>query len=72
MDVTPLTPVGLGASTEMGSMEGARDGPSWRVGTPGDVAWIAGKTTALHRDPLVKARRVGTEEDALPPGLTRD
>jgi hypothetical protein len=26
----------------------------------------------MHRNPLVNARPVGPDEDALPPGLTRD
>jgi hypothetical protein len=29
----------------MDGMEGRKDGRSWRIGTPDDVAWLAGKTT---------------------------
>ncbi|MBE1492283.1 hypothetical protein [Plantactinospora soyae] len=32
----------------MGSMDVNRDGRSWRIGTAGDVAWIAGRTTHGH------------------------
>ncbi|MEV1331757.1 hypothetical protein AB0J20_19540 [Micromonospora costi] len=50
---------------------------SWLVSALWDDIWTdiggtAGLVTALHDNPLVNARRVGTDEDALPPGLTRD
>ncbi|GGM26351.1 hypothetical protein GCM10011608_08830 [Micromonospora sonchi] len=50
---------------------------SWLVSALWDDTWtdIGGTTTlitALHDNPLVNARRIGTDEDALPPGLTRD
>ncbi|MFF4875130.1 hypothetical protein [Micromonospora sp. NPDC000668] len=50
---------------------------SWLVSALWDDAWtdIGGSTaliTALHRNPLVSARPVGPDEDALPPGLTRE
>lgn len=50
---------------------------SWLVSALWDDAWTdiggtAALITALHRNPLVNARPVGPDEDALPPGLTRD
>jgi hypothetical protein len=50
---------------------------SWLVSALWDDLWadIGGTValiTALQGNPLVNARRVGTDEDALPPGLTRD
>jgi len=36
-----------------------------------DIGGTAALIAALHRDPLVNARPVGPDEDALPPGLTR-
>ncbi|GIJ79116.1 hypothetical protein SAMN05443287_101565 [Micromonospora phaseoli] len=50
---------------------------SWLVSALWDDTWtdIGGTTAliaALHRNPLVNARPVGPDEDALPPGLTRD
>ena len=49
---------------------------SWLVSALWDDTWTCvGGTTALiaalERDPLVGARPVGPDEDALPPGLTR-
>jgi hypothetical protein len=37
-----------------------------------DIGGTAALITALRRNPLVNARRVGPDDDALPPGLTRD
>ncbi len=50
---------------------------SWLVSALWDDTWTdIGGTAALisrlHRNPLVNARPVGPDEDALPPGLTRD
>ena len=50
---------------------------SWFVSALWDDLWtdIGGTAAligALHRNPLVNARPVGPDEDALPPGLTRD
>ncbi|MCK2218589.1 hypothetical protein MF672_033050 [Actinomadura sp. ATCC 31491] len=50
---------------------------SWLVSALWDDTWTcvgggAGLIEALRRDPLVAARPVGPDEDALPPGLTRD
>ncbi|MGC4748061.1 hypothetical protein ACLQ28_20745 [Micromonospora sp. DT201] len=50
---------------------------SWLVSALWDDTWtdIGGSVAvvaALHRNPLVNARRVGPDEDALPPGLTRE
>jgi hypothetical protein len=50
---------------------------SWLVSALWDDTWtdIGGPTsliTALHRNPLVDARPVGPDEDALPPGLKRE
>lgn len=50
---------------------------SWLVSALWDDAWTdlggpAALIAALHRNPLVNARPVGPDEDALPPGLTRD
>ncbi|RLP89024.1 hypothetical protein EAD89_00980 [Micromonospora sp. BL4] len=50
---------------------------SWLVSALWDDVWtdVGGDPaliTALHRNPLVNARPVGPDEDALPPGLTRD
>jgi hypothetical protein len=49
----------------------------WLVSALWDDLWtdVGGTTaliTALQRDPLINARPVGPDEDALPPGLTRD
>jgi hypothetical protein len=50
---------------------------SWLVSALWDDTWtdVGGSTeliTALHRNPLVTARPVRPDEDALPPGLTRE
>ncbi|RAO42213.1 hypothetical protein LUPAC06_04178 [Micromonospora saelicesensis] len=50
---------------------------SWLVSALWDDTWtdIGGSAAlvgALHRNPLVNARRVGPDDDALPPGLTRE
>ncbi|TCC00654.1 hypothetical protein E0H26_00215 [Micromonospora zingiberis] len=50
---------------------------SWLVSALWDDTWScvggsSGLIGALEHDPLVAARRVGPDEDALPPGLTRD
>ncbi|MGW5555789.1 hypothetical protein ACWER9_01005 [Micromonospora sp. NPDC003944] len=50
---------------------------SWLVSALWDDTWTdigasATVLTALHRNPLVNARLVGPDEDACPPGLTRD
>ncbi|MEH1164012.1 hypothetical protein V6V47_01345 [Micromonospora sp. CPCC 205539] len=50
---------------------------SWLVSALWDDTWtdVGGSgdlIAALHRNPLVNARPVGPDEDALPPGLTRD
>jgi hypothetical protein len=50
---------------------------SWLVSALWDDTWacVGGSTgliEALRRDPLVNARAVQPDEDALPPGLTRD
>jgi len=50
---------------------------SWLVSALWDDIWTdiggtAALIAALHRNPLVNARPVGPDEDALPPGLTRD
>ena len=50
---------------------------SWLVSALWDDLWssIGGSRfliAALHRNPLVNARPVGPDEDALPPGLTRE
>jgi len=50
---------------------------SWLVSALWDDTWTdiggtAALITALHRNPLINARPVGPDEDALPPGLTRD
>ncbi|MFK3979893.1 hypothetical protein ACI2K4_05860 [Micromonospora sp. NPDC050397] len=50
---------------------------SWLVSALWDDAWTdlggtAELVTALRRNPLVNARPVGPDEDALPPGLTRE
>ncbi|WP_192809749.1 hypothetical protein [Actinomadura rudentiformis] len=50
---------------------------SWLVSALWDDAWTdiggaAGLIRALESNPLVNARRVGPDEDALPPELTRD
>lgn len=72
-------------SWRMGHMRG--EGPlpdlffpadrSWLVSALWDDLWtdIGGASaliSALHRHPLVKARRVGPDDDALPPGLVRE
>ena len=50
---------------------------SWLVSALWDDAWTdiggpAALITALHRNSLVNARPVGPDDDALPPGLSRD
>jgi hypothetical protein len=50
---------------------------SWLVSALWDDLWTdiggtAALVTALQGVPLVNARRVGPDDDALPPGLTRD
>ncbi len=50
---------------------------SWLVSALWDDTWTdiggtAALITALQRNPLVAARPVGTDDDALPPGLTRE
>ncbi|MFI0454046.1 hypothetical protein [Actinomadura sp. 6N118] len=50
---------------------------SWLVSALWDDSWTniggtAALISALHGNPLVNARPVGPDEDALPPGLTRD
>ncbi|KUJ47102.1 hypothetical protein EG812_05760 [Verrucosispora sp. FIM060022] len=50
---------------------------SWLVSALWDDTWtcVGGPEpliNALHRDPLANARRVRPNEDALPPGLTRE
>lgn len=50
---------------------------SWLVSALWDDIWTdlggpAPLVAALQRHPLLNARRVGPEEDALPPGLIRD
>lgn len=50
---------------------------SWLVSALWDDTWTcvggpAELIDALRRDPLAGARRVGPDEDALPPGLTRE
>jgi hypothetical protein len=50
---------------------------SWLVSALWDDAWTdiggtATMITALHHNPLVNARPVGPDDDALPPGLTRE
>ncbi|MEW2427526.1 hypothetical protein AB0877_05860 [Micromonospora sp. NPDC047644] len=50
---------------------------SWLVSALWDDTWTdigasAAVLTALRRNPLVDARLVGPDEDACPPGLTRD
>jgi hypothetical protein len=50
---------------------------SWLVSALWDDVWtcVGGPSdliTALCREPLTNARRVTPDEDALPPGLTRD
>ena len=50
---------------------------SWLVSALWDDLWTdvggsAALITALHRDPRVGAIPVGPQEDALPPGLTRE
>ncbi|HEY9412358.1 MAG TPA: hypothetical protein VIP77_22460 [Jiangellaceae bacterium] len=50
---------------------------SWLVSALWDDIWtcIGGSAeviTALQRNPLINARPVGPDEDALPPGLTRE
>ncbi len=50
---------------------------SWLVSALWDDLWTdlggtADLVSALHRNPLVNARPVGPDEDALPPGLTRE
>ncbi|PYC65716.1 hypothetical protein C7C45_27980 [Micromonospora arborensis] len=50
---------------------------SWLVSALWDDTWTdiggsAALVAALHRNPLINARRVGPDDDALPPGLTRE
>jgi hypothetical protein len=50
---------------------------SWLVSALWDDTWTfiggpAGLIDALQRNPLANARRVGPDDDALPPGLTRE
>jgi hypothetical protein len=50
---------------------------SWLVSALWDDTWTCiggpvGLIAALRRNPLVNARRVQPDEDALPPGLTRE
>jgi hypothetical protein len=50
---------------------------SWLVSalwddTGTDIGGPTALITALRRNPVVNARPVGPDEDALPPGLTRE
>ncbi|MFG1674093.1 hypothetical protein [Micromonospora sp. NPDC049282] len=50
---------------------------SWLVSALWDDTWtcVGGPTPVIHtlqRDPVANARRVRPDEDALPPGLTRE
>ncbi|MDQ4037089.1 MAG: hypothetical protein M3313_01735 [Actinomycetota bacterium] len=70
-----------------GHMRGGQDGALPDLFFPADHCWLvsalwddiwtdiggsAALIDALHRNPLVRARPVGPDEDCLPPGLTRD